>query len=147
MRRKLSLEMVVGIFAIMGIVALGYLSIKLGKKEILGTDYYSVYADFGSISGLRENAEIEIAGVKVGSVGKIQLVDGMARVEMKIHKSVELPEDSIVSVKTRGLIGDRILNISLGGSPDTVKPGDVMFETESVIDLESLISQYIFGKV
>ncbi|NIQ03360.1 MAG: MCE family protein, partial [Nitrospinaceae bacterium] len=114
---------------------------------ILGTDYYSVYADFGSISGLRENAEIEIAGVKVGSVGKIQLVDGMARVEMKIHKSVELPEDSIVSVKTRGLIGDRILNISLGGSPDTVKPGDVMFETESVIDLESLISQYIFGKV
>ncbi|MFQ5450781.1 MAG: outer membrane lipid asymmetry maintenance protein MlaD [Nitrospinaceae bacterium] len=145
--KKFSMETAVGIFAIVGILCLGYLSVKLGKKEILGTNHYIVYADFDSISGLRENAEIEIAGVNIGSVGKIRLADGMARVEMKIRKDVQLPDDSIVSVKTRGLIGDRILSVSLGGSPEMVPPGGVMIETESVIDLENLISQYIFGKV
>ena len=130
-----------------GLVCLGYLSIKLGKKEILGSNHYSVYADFGSISGLRENADIEIAGVNIGSVGVISLSDGMARVELKLRKEVQLPDDSIVSVKTRGLIGARILNISPGGSPENVQAGDIMLETESVIDLESLISEFIFGKV
>jgi phospholipid/cholesterol/gamma-HCH transport system substrate-binding protein len=139
--------MAVGLFALAGIIALGYLSIKLGKKEVLGSDYYSVYADFESISGLRENAEIEIAGVNIGTVRGISLAKGMARVEMRIRNDIKLPDDSIVSVKTRGLIGDKMLKVSLGGSPAIVKPGDVMFETESAIDLEHLISQYIFGKV
>ncbi len=145
--KKLNMEMTVGLFALVGLICLGYLSVKLGKKEILGTDYYTVYADFSSISGLRENNEIEIAGVSIGNVGKIKLADGMARVEMKVHKGFQLPDDSIISVKTRGLIGDKILNVSLGGSPTIVQPGDVMIETESVIDLENLISEYIFGKV
>jgi len=145
--KKLSMEMTVGLFALTGLICLGYLSIKLGKKEILGADHYTVYADFSSITGLRENNEIEIAGVNIGSVGKISLVQGMARVELKVHNDVQLPDDSIVSVKTRGLIGDKILNVSLGGSPITVKPGEVMIETESVIDLENLISEFIFGKV
>ncbi|MBI4388889.1 MAG: outer membrane lipid asymmetry maintenance protein MlaD [Nitrospinae bacterium] len=145
--KRISLELVVGIFMMVGIAGLGWLSVKLGKKEILGTDYYSVYADFESISGLRENAEIEIAGVKVGTVGNISLAKNMARVELKILKNVKIPDDTIVSVKTRGLIGDKMISISLGGSPQILKAGDVLMETESVIDLENLISQYIFGKV
>lgn len=145
--KRISLELVVGVFMMVGIAGLGWLSVKLGKKEILGTDYYTVYADFESISGLRENAEIEIAGVKVGTVGTISLAKNMARVELKILKSVKIPDDTIVSVKTRGLIGDKMISVSLGGSPQILKAGDVIMETESVIDLENLISQYIFGKV
>jgi phospholipid/cholesterol/gamma-HCH transport system substrate-binding protein len=145
--KELKLETVVGVFVLAGILCLGWLSIKLGKKEILGTNYYTVYADFQSISGLRSNAEIEIAGVNVGTVSSIGLNKSMARVEMKILKSVELSDDTIVSVKTRGLIGEKILNLSLGGSPVKIKPGEVMMETESVVDLEHLLSQYIFGKV
>ncbi|MBI5428120.1 MAG: outer membrane lipid asymmetry maintenance protein MlaD [Nitrospinae bacterium] len=145
--KRISLELVVGVFMMVGIAGLGWLSVKLGKKEILGTDYYSVYADFESISGLRENAEIEIAGVKVGTVGTISLAKNMARVELKILKNVKIPDDTIVSVKTRGLIGDKMISVSLGGSPQLLKAGDVIMETESVIDLENLISQYIFGKV
>ncbi len=144
---RFTLETAVGIFAVVGIVCLGYLSFKLGKKEILGSNHYSVYADFSSIAGLRENADIEIAGVNIGSVGTISLVDGMARVELRLRKEIELPDDSIVSVKTRGLIGAKMVNVSPGGSPDNVQPGDVMMETESVIDLENLISEFIFGKV
>lgn len=145
--KKLSLEMIVGIFMILGITCLGWISIKLGKKEILGANYYIVYADFQSIAGLRENAEIEIAGVNVGSTGKISLYKNMARVELRVDNSVKLSDDTIVSIKTRGLIGDKVISLSLGGSPEILKPGDVLRETESSIDLEHLISQYIFGKV
>lgn len=145
--KSIKLEMIVGIFVVIGIIALGYISIKLGKKEILGNNHYSIYADFDSVSGLRLNAQIEVAGVKIGNVGRIFLANGVARVEMKIQNKIKLPEDTIVSVKTRGLIGDKVLNISLGGSPVFVEPGGVLVETESVIDLEDLIGRFIFGKV
>lgn len=145
--KKLSLEMVVGIFMIVGIACLGWISIKLGKKEVLGANYYTVYADFQSLTGLRQNAEIEIAGVIVGSVKRIFLHKNVARAELQLQNGLQLPDDTIVSIKTRGLIGDKIVSISMGGSPDIVKPGDVLRETESSIDLEHLISQYIFGKV
>lgn len=145
--KKLNLEMIVGIFMIVGITCLGWISIKLGKKEVLGANYYTVYADFQSLTGLRQNAEIEIAGVIVGSVKRIFLHRNMARAELQLQNGLQLPDDTIVSIKTRGLIGDKIVSISMGGSPDIVKPGDVLRETESSIDLEHLISQYIFGKV
>ncbi|PIQ97908.1 MAG: outer membrane lipid asymmetry maintenance protein MlaD [Nitrospinae bacterium CG11_big_fil_rev_8_21_14_0_20_56_8] len=146
--KKLNIEIVVGVFALVGILCLAWLSVKLGKQEILGTNYYSVYAEFESISGLRNNAEIEVAGVLIGRVGNIALnSSGLAKVEMRIRNDFEIPDDSIISVKTRGLIGDRILSVSLGGSPKIAKQGDVLMETESVLDLESLISDFIFGKV
>ena len=139
--------MFVGIFMVLGIACLGWISIKLGKKEILGANYYTIYADFQSIAGLRENAEVEIAGVNVGSTGKITLHKNMARVELRINNNIKLSDDTIISIKTRGLIGDKVIDLSMGGSPEILKPGDVVIETESSIDLEHLISQYIFGKV
>lgn len=145
--KKLSLEMIVGVFMIVGIACLGWISIKLGKNEVMGSNYYTVYADFQSLTGLRQNAEIEIAGVIVGSVKRIFLHKNLARAELHLNKGLQLPDDTIVSVKTRGLIGDKVVSISLGGSPDIIKPGEVLRETESSIDLEHLISQYIFGKV
>jgi len=145
--KRANIEIAVGIFVVIGIISLGWLSVKLGKKEVLGTDHYSVYADFETVTGLRENGEIEIAGVVVGSIGDIGLHKGMARVEMRINNGVTLPEDSIVSVKTRGLIGEKILSISMGGAEETVEPGGVMFETESALDLENLISKAVFGDV
>ncbi len=141
------LETAVGVFVVVGILCLGWLSIKLGKKELIGGDYYSVFADFDSISGLRANGEIEIAGVVVGRISNIGLKDSMARVEMKIDKGIQLPEDTIVSVKTRGLIGDKILSLSIGGSDEIVPPGGTLIETESALDLEEILSKYVFGDV
>ncbi|MCF8721444.1 outer membrane lipid asymmetry maintenance protein MlaD [Nitrospina gracilis] len=141
------IEIAVGLFVVVGILSLGWLSFKLGKKELLGTDHYSVYADFETVSGLRQNGEIEIAGVVIGNIGDIGLHKGMARVELKIRNDITLPEDTIVSVKTRGLIGDKILSLSMGGSEETVPPGGLMLETEPALDLESLISKAVFGDV
>ena len=144
---QVKLETAVGVFVMVGIIALGWLSFKLGKKELIGGNYYSVYADFDSVSGLRSNGEIEIAGVVVGRIASIGLADSLARVEMKIEKNIQLPEDTIVSVKTRGLIGDKILDLSIGGSEEIVPPGGTLLETESALDLEEILSKYVFGDV
>ena len=144
---QVKLETAVGVFVLVGILCLGWLSFKLGKKELIGGNYYSVYAEFDSVSGLRSNGEIEIAGVVVGRIASIGLVDSLARVEMKIEKNIQLPEDTIVSVKTRGLIVDKILDLSIGGSEEIVPPGGTLLETESALDLEEILSKYVFGDV
>jgi len=144
-----SVEISVGIFVLLGIVCVGYLTIKLGKMELLGEDNYTVYAHFQSISGLKNGASIEISGVQVGQVGSISLdkEEQVAIVKMKIQKGIVLTDDVIASVKTAGLIGDKYIKLSPGGSEQVLKPGDRIIETESAIDLEELISKYVFGGV
>jgi phospholipid/cholesterol/gamma-HCH transport system substrate-binding protein len=117
--------------------------------EIIGGDYYTVYASFQSASGLTKGAKVEIAGVQVGSVDDISLDQKriVASVKLKIRKDLSLSEDAIASIKTSGLIGDRYIKISQGGSDTMLKPGDTITETESAIDIEELISKYVFGKV
>ncbi len=147
--KKSSAEMVVGIFVLIGIVCVGYLTIQLGKMELIGGNYYHLQAKFESVSGLKTGAQVEIAGVQVGQVDAINLdVDQMvALVDLKIRKGIELTDDTIASVKTAGLIGDKYIKISPGGSDEVLKPGGMIMETESAIDLEELISKYVFGGI
>jgi phospholipid/cholesterol/gamma-HCH transport system substrate-binding protein len=144
-----SLEMAVGVFVLAGLICVGYLTVRLGKMELFGDDYYSVNARFQSISGLKPDAAVEIAGVQVGQVGSISLDpdEQVAIVKIKIQKDVILTDDVIASVKTSGLIGDKYIKLSPGGSDIILKPGDAIIETESAIDLEELISKYVFGGV
>ena len=144
-----SLEMAVGVFVLAGLICVGYLTVRLGKMELFGDDYYSVNARFHSISGLKPDAAVEIAGVQVGQVGSIELDpdEQVAIVKIKIQKDVILTDDVIASVKTSGLIGDKYIKLSPGGSEIILKPGDTIIETESAIDLEELISKYVFGGV
>ncbi len=141
----------VGIFVIIGLVCVAYLTIKLGKMEISSSDTYSIHAKFNSIAGLRVGANIEIAGVNVGRVSDIKLEQNdegsLAVVTLKIKNGVELSDTAIASVKTSGLIGDKYISISPGGSPDMLKNGQEITDTESALDIESMISKYIFGKV
>lgn len=147
--KKASVETAVGIFVIIGIVCVGYLTIKLGKMEWIGDNYYPLYAQFQSVSGLTTGAYVEMAGVQIGQVDSITLDQDrqVARVKMKIQKGVVLTDDVIASVKTAGLIGDKYIKISPGGSDEALKPGDMITETESALDLEELISKYVFGGV
>ena len=141
-------EVAVGLFVLVGLLALAYLSIKLGKVEIVGSKDYTVYAEFDSVSGLKNDARIEIAGVEVGKVGRISLnSDDRAVVMLRIRPQIKLQEDVIVSVRTRGIIGEKFLKITAGGSEKLIPPGGKIRETESPIELEELISKYIFGKV
>lgn len=141
------LEVVVGAFVLLGIVSLGYISVQLGDVEFFGRKGYTVYADFDSVSGLQSGAAVEIAGVEVGKVERITLYQGRARVALKINDQVVLQEDVFASIKSRGIIGDKFVFISLGGSEILLKSGGVIHSTESAAALEDLISQLIHGKV
>ena len=143
-------QTIVGIFVLIGIICLAYLSIKLGKMEILGGDYYQVHADFDSVSGLKSGASVEIAGVEVGRVGRIALDPkngNRARVYLRINGGVRLQDDVIASVRTRGIIGDKFVQLKPGGSEKLLADGGRIRETESAVDLEELVSKYIHGQV
>jgi phospholipid/cholesterol/gamma-HCH transport system substrate-binding protein len=146
--KKLKLELVVGIFMLTGILMIGFMTIKLGNLNWISESHYSLKAKFSNISGLVDGAAIEIAGVKVGYVSSIKLDKEFdAELEFRIKKGIILTDDVIASVKTYGIIGDKYIKLLPGGSDDVLKNGDYITETESTIDIEELVSKYIFGKV
>ncbi|MDR0339598.1 MAG: outer membrane lipid asymmetry maintenance protein MlaD, partial [Desulfovibrio sp.] len=105
-------------------------------------------ARFSSVTGLKSGANVEIAGVPVGKVTGIRMDDSYrAVVTLLINKGVALSDDSIASVKTSGLIGDKYVSLSSGGSETMLADGDQVTETESAVDIEALISKYVFGGV
>src|SRR5262245_61830005 len=129
MRREI--EIGVGLFMLVGVLALAYLSIRLGQVDLFGTRGYTVHADFPTVGGLKSGATVEIAGVRVGRVESIRLKDYQARVTMEIDTGVTLQTDAIVSVKTKGLIGEKFVQINPGGSEKTVPPGGKLSEVEA----------------
>jgi len=145
--KKFDLELAVGLFIIAGILCLGYLSIKLGKMEIVGTKGYEVYGVFSNIGGLKVGSSIEIAGVNVGRVTNIALDNYQAHVVLNFPKDLKIQEDAIASIKTRGLIGEKYIEITPGGSEEIIKPGSRIQETQPAIDIEGLISKFAFGKI
>ncbi|MGA2315703.1 MAG: outer membrane lipid asymmetry maintenance protein MlaD [Thermodesulfobacteriota bacterium] len=145
--KKFDLELTVGLFIIAGIICLGYLSIKLGKMEIVGERGYEIYGVFSNVGGLKTGSSVEIAGVKVGRVKSITLNNYKARVVLNLPENVKLQEDAIVSIKTKGLIGEQYIEITPGGSEKIIKPGGQIRETQSAVDLEELISKFVFGKI
>ncbi len=143
------METVVGTFVIIGLVCVGYMTIKLGKVDLFGDNYYSLYAAFGSVSGLRSDSPVEIDGIEVGRVARLSINQEkqMASVELKIRKGIKIYDDAIASVKTSGLIGDKLVKIDPGGSGDILKPGGTIIDTNSPIDIEELIGKYVFGDI
>jgi phospholipid/cholesterol/gamma-HCH transport system substrate-binding protein len=113
----------------------------------LGGAGYLVSADFPSVGGLKAGSSVEIAGVQVGRVESIGLADYQARVILRLDRNVKLQDDSIASIKTKGLIGEKYIRISPGGSEKLIPPNGRIREVEAPVDLEELISKYIFGKV
>lgn len=148
MIKRFDIEISAGIFLIIGIICLGYISVKLGKLEVLGTKGYTIYAHFEKSGGLKQGSAVEIAGVQVGKVKSIKLDKTyQAVVEMVINKDTLIQEDAIASIKTKGLIGEKYIQITPGGSERILKEGGILRETESAVDIEELISKYVFGKV
>jgi len=145
--KRFDLELMVGLFMIAGMICLGYLSIQLGKMEVVGGKGYEVYAIFSNIGGLKTDSSIEIAGVDVGRVRSIRLDNYQAHVVLKLPRSVKIQEDAIASVKTKGLIGEKYVEITPGGSEKIIQPGGRIRETQPAMDLEGLISKYAFGKI
>jgi phospholipid/cholesterol/gamma-HCH transport system substrate-binding protein len=138
-------DILVGIFVLVGLVCLGYLAIRLGKLELFGAQGYVVFADFVSVAGLKLGDPVEIAGVKVGKVDGMGLADDRARLRLRVNDDVKLQEDVIASVRARGLIGDKFVLISPGGSDKVIPPGGRIRETESPPDIPDLIGKFVGG--
>jgi phospholipid/cholesterol/gamma-HCH transport system substrate-binding protein len=142
------LEMIVGVFVLVGIAALTYLAVKLGKLEVIGGgNQLEIVAEFDSVAGLKSGATVEIAGVQVGQVKRIGLNGDRATVVFSLQPGTKLFGDAIASVKTRGLIGDKYVSISPGGSQKELPSGGKIRDTESGVDLEALIGEFIHGNV
>ena len=144
--KNIKTELIVGLFMVAGSLALGYLSLQMGEFSIFSLEKnYMLEAEFDNASGLKVGAGIEIAGVNVGKVANISLgEDGLAKVAMLINQNIKISEDAIVSIRTQGLIGDKYLKIIQGADEQFLPEGGVIFDTESSIDFEELVSKYIF---
>ena len=146
MNDKLHTELLVGIFMLVGIIAITFLALRMGDVRLFNNDEYVLQAKFTSASGLREGAYVEMAGVTVGKVKNIKFdpESYLGVVSVSLPKTINVPEDSIASIRTAGIIGDKFIKISAGGSDDYLEEGMEIIETEPSINLEELISKYIF---
>ncbi|BCL60408.1 outer membrane lipid asymmetry maintenance protein MlaD [Desulfomarina profundi] len=142
-----TLEILVGLFMIIGFCAFGYLALQLGEVSFLTSgSTYTIKAEFDNVAGVKKGASVQVAGVPVGSVADISLgEDDVAVLTLQLDNDLQVPTDSMASVKSQGIIGDKYIQLSLGGEEEMFKPGDVLRETESSLDIESLISKFAFG--
>jgi phospholipid/cholesterol/gamma-HCH transport system substrate-binding protein len=143
------LEITVGVFVLAGLAAVAWLAIKIGAGSLMGADTYLVHARFTNAAGVNPGSNVVISGVTIGRVDDIHLNtdDFSAIVDLQVRSDIQLPTDSLVSVKTSGLIGDKYLAVRPGAETEMVKPGGMLTETESTVDIESLISRFAFGDV
>jgi phospholipid/cholesterol/gamma-HCH transport system substrate-binding protein len=143
------LELGVGVFVLLGMAALAYLTIQLGSGALLGGDTYLIEARFANAGGLNVGSNVMMAGVTVGRVEKVWMdpTDYSAIATLKIQSALKLPTDTMAAIKTSGLIGDKFVSLSPGADETVMEPGMRITLTESSVDLESLIGKMAFGKV
>ncbi len=139
-------EMSVGAFVFIGLLAIGWLALKIGQVGGVGATGYTLTANFDDAGGVRKGSDIMMAGVIIGRVDKVELADNdHATMVLRIHEGVKIAEDSFASVRTKGIIGDRYIRITQGSDDSYLEPGSEIEETESAINIEDLISKYIFS--
>ena len=143
---RLGLSLSVGGFLLLGGASLLYLFSSLGETSLYNAWGYTIYADFESATSLGPGVPVEIAGVRVGRVDTVQLTGIRAKVRLTIQNDIEIQEDAIASIQTRGLLGGPYLLISLGGSETIIPPGGVLRETESPVDLPGLMEAYVASR-
>ena len=147
--KNTKLELSVGIFVLLGIAAIAYLTIQVGTGSVVGGDTYLLESRFTNAGGLHPGSSVMVAGVTVGRVEAVRIepTDFSAIVTMRVLSGLQLPTDSMASIKTTGLIGDKFISLSPGADETSMKPGSRITLTESAVDLESLIGKMAFGSV
>jgi phospholipid/cholesterol/gamma-HCH transport system substrate-binding protein len=146
---KKGIETLVGLFVLLGLAGLVFLSLKAANLASFGTgDSYVVSARFDNIGGLKPRSPVRSAGVTIGRVTSISFdqktFQGM--VEMELDKRVQFPKDSSAKILTSGLLGDQYIGIEPGAEEKTLAAGDIITQTQSAVVLENLISQFLFSK-
>ena len=147
--KKYTQETVVGIFVVIGLLAIAYMTVKLGNVGFLGEQSYSLYAKFSSVTGLRTGNPVNMLGLEIGRVESFEMDQEnlVAVVQLKINNGIKVYDDAIASINTEGLIGDKFVSIDPGGGGDLLADGDTITDTESPTDIMELVSKYAFGDV
>ncbi len=144
------LDLWVGLFVCAGIGALLILAMKVGNMGsiAIGSDSYTLYANFDNIGGLKPRAPVKSAGVVVGRVSSIIFDNNKfnARVEMNVEKNYQFPKDTTASILTSGLLGEQYVGLEAGGDSANLANGDTLKLTQSAVVLEKLISQFLYSK-
>lgn len=145
--KKINIQLVTGIFVMLGVAAFTYLAVTVGGVRFTDQPGYTLQARFTNISGLRPGAIIEAAGVRIGTVGAIEFDPDNyeAIVSLRINEGVPVQEDAIAAIRTQGIIGEKFVKISPGGFEELLGDGSEIYETESAVSLEELVSKYIFA--
>ncbi|MGE0386422.1 MAG: outer membrane lipid asymmetry maintenance protein MlaD [Gammaproteobacteria bacterium] len=141
-------EIAVGLFMIAALACAAWLATRAGQLPFADAGRYTLSARFTSVSGLREGAAVEMAGVRVGSVRAIRFDPRHfeAVVELSLDRAVQLRSDAIASIRTAGIVGDRFVKISQGGAEQVLAPGEEIDSTEPAILIEELIAKYVFDQ-
>jgi phospholipid/cholesterol/gamma-HCH transport system substrate-binding protein len=147
--QKSKYDVWVGLFVLLGAVAILFLALKVGNlADFSWQSTYPLTANFDNIGGLKERAPVKSAGVVVGRVDRIRFDDKsfQAVVTLKMNQGFQFPQDSSVKILTSGLLGEQYLGIEPGGDEKNLSPGGVIRRTQSAVVLESLISQFLYNK-
>ncbi|MDQ6974280.1 MAG: outer membrane lipid asymmetry maintenance protein MlaD [Mariprofundaceae bacterium] len=138
-------EVIVGIFVLIGVLSMSWMAVKLGQIGGMGSSGYTLKATFSDAGGLRVGADVMMAGVSIGRLSSIALNDDSeAVVTLEIQNGIQLSTDAMAAVRTKGIIGERYVRMSQGADDEVLVSGDEIEETESAINIEDLISKYIF---
>lgn len=143
------METAVGIFIVIGLICVGYMTVKLGNVSLFGDKTYPIFARFSTVAGLRVGSAVEVYGIQIGSVTSLTVdyQNQMGVVGMKINKNTIIYDDAMATVKTAGLIGDKYVKIDPGGGGEPLKPKGMITQTSVPADIEDLIGKYAFGDV
>ncbi len=149
MMKKYSIETVVGVFVVIGLLCVGYMAVKLGKVSIFGDENYNLFARFSNVAGLRIGSAVDVYGIEVGTVNSLSIdpKSQMAVVGMRIRNDMTVYDDAAATIKSSGLIGDKYVKIDPGGSGEPMKSGSFIMQTSVPPDIEDLIGKYAFGDV
>jgi phospholipid/cholesterol/gamma-HCH transport system substrate-binding protein len=137
-------DLIVGLFVLVGLGAIAYLSVTLGGASYGGPAEMQIFSTFDEIGGLAPRSQVVIGGVKVGQVDSIVLdEDFRARVSLNVDASLELPDDTSAAILTAGVLGDQYIALEPGGSDELLGPGDEIPFTQSALILERMIGKLV----
>jgi phospholipid/cholesterol/gamma-HCH transport system substrate-binding protein len=145
--KKLNIQLLTGIFVMIGIVSFTYIAVTIGGARFKQQPGYTLIARFTSISGMQAGAIVEAAGVRVGVVSDIEFDPDSyeAIVSLRINQDIPVQEDAIAAIRTQGIIGEKFIKIIPGGFEELLTDGMEIYETESAVNLEELVSKYMFS--
>jgi phospholipid/cholesterol/gamma-HCH transport system substrate-binding protein len=147
--KKFSMETTVGIFVVIGLILIGYMTVKLGDVSILSDRTYPLYAKFSDVTGLKSGSPVDMFGIEIGKVEQLTMDPKSVQpmVKLKIRNNVQIYDDAIASIKTEGLLGDSYISVDPGGGGDLLGPGGIITDTHPPVDIIDLISKYAFGDI